>query len=175
MNKLKPSAYYAMYEGGPAIARIQLYEIDPEKNAPVIQRPRGLPNRVLSLDWERQPDHDPADLVRYAKLMGYSAISPVIMKWGSANYSDALNGYGTFVIDDHDYWAHKEYDPKTGEKAASPIPKNKSQHVRYLEPTKRLGLDNIPRFEWGGSQDLPEEAKAVGADGRPAKPNRFAS
>jgi hypothetical protein len=174
MNKVTPGRYYAMWSGGPAIARIKLYEIDPEKNAPVIQRPQGLPNRVLSFDWERQPDHAPADLVHYAKLMGYSAISPVIIKWAFANYSDPLNGYMSVVIDDHDYWATKEYDPASGEKAASPIPGKKSQHVRYLEATKEAGIDYIPRFEWGGSQDLSKEAWATDVTGQPAKPDRFA-
>lgn len=171
-NKMKPGCYYAMYSGGPAIARLKLYEIDPVKNVPVVQRPKGLPNRVLSFDWERQPDHDPADLVRYARLMGYSAISPVIIKWFFANYSDPLNGYTSVVIDDHDYWATKDAEP--GGSAVSPIPKNKSQHVRYLEATKLLGLDYIPRFEWGGSQELPKEAWALDVNGAPTKPNRFA-
>lgn len=174
MNKLKPDAYYAMWSGGPAIGRVKLYEIDPVKNAPVIRRPQGLPNRVLSFDWERQPDHDPADLVRYAKLMGYNAISPVIIKWFFANYSDPMNGYETVVVDARDYWVHKAYDPASGQPASSPIPGRKSQHVRYLEATKELGLNYIPRFEWGGSQDLPKEAWAVDVTGQPAKANRFA-
>ncbi len=174
MNKQKPGAYYAMWSGGPAVARIKLYEIDPEKNAPVIQRPKGLPNRVFSFDWERQPDHDPADLVRYAKLMGYSAISPVIIKWFFANYSEPLNGYESVTIDDHDFWARKTYDPASGEKATSEVPGKKSQHVRYLETTKQFGIDYIPRFEWGGSQDLPKDAWAVDVNGQPTKPNRFA-
>jgi hypothetical protein len=174
MNKQKPGAYYAMWSGGPAVARIRLYEIDAEKHAPVINKPEGLPQRVLSFDWERQPDHNPADLVRYAKLMGYNAISPVIIKWFFANYSDPLNGYDTMVIDDHDYWAHLKYDPAAGQPAASPIPKNKSQHARYLETTKAMGINYIPRFEWGGSADLPVDARAVDVNGAPAKPNRFA-
>jgi len=174
MNKLKPGAYYAMWSGGPAIARIKLYEIDPEKNAPVIQRPKGLPNRVLSFDWERQPDHDPFDLVRYAKLMGYSAISPVIIKWAQANYSEPLNGYMTVNTDDRNYWAKKVYDPASGKDAEAPVPGKPSIHVRYLEATKKYGLDYIPRFEWGGSQDLPKEAWALDGNGQPTKPNRFA-
>ncbi|HBC87692.1 MAG TPA: hypothetical protein DCZ94_12105 [Lentisphaeria bacterium] len=174
MNKLKPNMYYAMWEGGPAVASMKLYEIDPEKNAPLIQKPKGLPSRVLSFDWERQPDHNPADLVRYAKLMGYNAISPVILKWFFANYSDPFNGYDSMVIDDHDYWAHKAYDPAGGKSADSPWPGKKSQHVRYLEETKRYGIDYIPRVEWGGSQDLPKEAWVVEVNGEPAKPNRFA-
>ena len=35
----------------------------------------------------------------------------------------------------------------------------KTQHQRYLEATKQYGLDYIPRFEWGGSQDLPIDAR----------------
>ncbi|MGI5869521.1 MAG: hypothetical protein ACOX9C_08790 [Kiritimatiellia bacterium] len=174
MNKIKPNMYYALWEGGPAVARIKLYEIDPEKNAPVIRKPKGLPSRVLSFDWERQPDHDPADLVRYAKLMGYNAISPVILKWFFANYGEPLNGYESMAIDARDYWARKAYDPASGENAQSPCPGGKSQHVRYLEATKRHGIDYIPRIEWGGSQDLPVEARAIEVTGELAKPNRFA-
>jgi len=174
MNKMRPGAYYAMWSGGPAVARIKLYELDPEKNAPVIQRPQGLPNRVLSFDWERQPDHDPADLVRYAKLMGYSAISPVIIKWAEANYSDPLNGYMSVNTDAHNYWAKKVYDPASGKNAEAPVPGKPSIHERYLEATKKYGVDYIPRFEWGGSQDLPKEAWAIDVNGKPTKPNRFA-
>ncbi|MEZ0297518.1 MAG: sugar-binding domain-containing protein, partial [Candidatus Methylacidiphilales bacterium] len=174
MNKQKPGQYYAMWEGGPAVARIKLYEIDAEKNAPVIHKPEGLPHRVLSFDWERQPDHEPADLVRYAKLMGYNAISPVIIKWAFANYSEPLNGYMTVAIDAHNYWAKKAYDPKSGQPAASPTPGNPSPHLKYLEATKKLGLDYIPRFEWGGSMDVPAEAWAQDGNGQPTRPNRFA-
>ena len=174
MNKVQADKYYAMYDGGPAVGRIRLYELDPEKNAPVIRRPQGVPNRVLQFDWERQPDHQPADLVRYAKLMGYSAISPVIIKWSFANYSEPLNGYMSVNIDAHDYWAKQQYDPKDGKPAAPAVPGKPSTHVRYLEATKQYGIDYIPRFEWGGSMDLPESARAIDENGKPAKPNRFA-
>ena len=174
MNKCKPGAYYAMWSGGPAIGRIRLYEIDPVQNAPAIQLPKGLPHRVLSFDWERQADHDPADFVRYAKLMGYSAISPIMLKWFFANYSEPLNGYTSVAIDDHDYWAESYYDPASHSNAVAALPGKKSQHVRYLEATRQAGLDYIPRFEWGGSQDLPKEAWAVDVNGQPTKANRFA-
>ncbi|HEY1789172.1 MAG TPA: beta galactosidase jelly roll domain-containing protein, partial [Verrucomicrobiae bacterium] len=131
MNKIKPNSLFSMWSGGPAVAHIKLYEIDPAKNSPVIQSPQGLPHRVLSFDWERQPDSHPEDLVRYAKLMGYSAISPVIIKWAFANYSDPLNGYDSIIVDSHNYWTSKKYDPAQGE-AVSPIPGIKSQHERFL-------------------------------------------
>ncbi len=174
MNKMKPGVYYSMWSAGPAVGRIKLYEIDAEKNAPVIERPKGLPSRILSFDWERQPDHHPDDLVRYAKLMGYNAISPVILKWAFANYSDPLNGYRPIVIDDRDYWAGKDYDPAKGQDATSPIPLRQSQHARYLQATKEYGVRYIPRIEWGGSLDLPKQAWAMDVNGEPTKPNRFA-
>lgn len=171
MNKRRPGMYYAMWEAGPAVASIRLYELDPERNAPVIREPEGLPQRTLALDWERQPDHDPEDLIRYAKLMGYSAISPVILKWSFANYADPIDGYDTMQIDARDYWAHVDYE--AGKPARAPDPRRPSQHARYLEAARTLGLDYIPRIEWGGSHLLPEEARAIGADGKSAKPNRF--
>ncbi len=175
MHKGKANGVYSMWSGGPAIARMKLYAIDSEKNAPVIHRPQGLPNRVLSFDWERQPDHEPLDLVRYAKLMGYSAISPVIIKWAEANYSEPLNGYMSVNTDARGYWAKDVYDPASGQKAEAPVPGKPSIHVRYLDATKQEGIGYIPRFEWGGSQDLPKEAWAVDVNGEPMKPNRFAT
>jgi len=175
MNKIRPNSLFSIWSGGPAIARIKLYEIDPAKNAPVIQSPKDLPHRVLSFDWERQADCNPEDLVRYAKLMGYSAISPVIIKWGFANYSDPFNGYDSIAVDAHDYWVSKRYDPTSGQDATSPVPEAKSQHVRFLEATKAWGVDYIPRVEYGGSEDLSRDAWAIGLNGEPTKPNRFAS
>ena len=173
MNKVFPHKYYAMYSAGPAVARIKLYEIDPEKHAPAIQKPQGLPQRVLMFDWERQADHEPADLVKYAKLMGYSAISPLILKWATANYAEPLDGYVSVNIDARNYWVRRFYDAAKGEHAEPAVPGKESVHVRYLAATKRLGLDYIPRFEWGGSQDLPKEACAIDVNGQPTKPNRF--
>lgn len=171
MNKLRPGMYYAMWDGGPAVASIRLYELDVEKNAPVIRKPEGLPQRTLALDWERQADHDPEDLIGYAKLMGYSAISPIMLKWSFANYAKPLDGYDTVQIDPRDYWAH--IDGKEGEKARAPYPERPSQHERYLAATKKMGIDYIPRIEWGGSRLLPDEARAIDSTGKPAKPNRF--
>ena len=171
VNKVTPGKYYTMYDSGPAIARIRLYEIDAEKNAPAIKPPAGLPQRTLMFDWERQADSDPEDLVRYAKLMGYNAISPVILKWGLANWSEPLNGYDTYGEDAQKYWASNDYKPGTN--TVSPVPGVPSQHLKYLAATKRHGIRYIPRFEYGGSLDIPVDARAVGKDGKPAKPDRF--
>ena len=172
-TKVNPGRYFAMYAGGPAIARIKLYEIDPDKNAPVIERPKNLPNRVLSVDWEKEPDHPPADMVSYAKLMGYSAISPLTIKWAGANWAEPLNGYSTFGVDARGYTVISRYDPATGKAAEMAVAGKPSIHTQYLAATKKGGIDYIPRFEYGGSLDLPKETWAIGPDGKTAKPDRF--
>jgi hypothetical protein len=171
INKVTPGKYYTMYEGGPAVAHIKLYEIDVEKNAPQINRPSALPQRVLGFDWERQPEADPEDMARFAKLMGYNAVSPVIIKWAAANFSDPLNGYSTFGEDARKYVIMNDYKPGTD---AGPVVTGKDfQHSRYLAATKRYGIQYIPRFEYGGSLDLPADVRAIGKDGKIAKPSRF--
>lgn len=170
-SKLKENLYYANWEAGPAVGKLKLYEIDPVKNAPVIRYPEGAAHRVLSVDWERQADHEPADFVNYAKLMGYNAVSPIILKWAFANYGEPVPGYDLTVIDPQNYWAHGEVS--VGQ-TPSPWPERASLHRRYLQATRELGMGYIPRIEWGGSEALPESARSVEKDGQLAKPNRFA-
>ncbi len=174
-DEVYPNKYMSMFSGGPAISRIRLYEIDPEKNAPVIRKPEGLPHRVLSFDWERQAEQNPEDMVKYAKLMGYTAISPIILKWGAANYGEPLNGYNSVNVDSHGYWTQVVYDAATmaGQPIAAALPGSPSPHALYLEATKKWGIDYIPRIEYGGSEDLPVSARAVDVDGKLTKPDRF--
>lgn len=119
MNKIKPGRYFTQYAGGAAVGRIKLYEIDPEKNAPTINKPAGLPQRVLMVDWERQADQNPDDIVRYCKLMGYNAVSPIMLKWAFMNYGEALNGYETTFLDAKRYWVRTPYKNSDEEPAAA--------------------------------------------------------
>lgn len=181
MNERKPGDaahpdgyYWAWYQGGAAVATMKLYEIDPVANAPVINRPPStLPQRTLLFDWERQPLAVPNDIVNYAKLMGYSAISPLTLKWAFMNYGDPVAGYDALNVDAASYWVSNPYAKGSGVAPTAPVPGFASIHSQYLAATKNLGLDYIPRFEYGGSYDLPVSAQAIGADGNLAKPNRF--
>ena len=173
VNKVTADKYYCLYEGGPAVSHIKLYEIDAEKSAPRITLPPNLPHRLLMCDWERQADTDPEDTARFAKLMGYNAISPIMLKWILANWSDPLNGYESFDIDAGKYWISSDDAP--GPPATPAVPGKESQHRKFLAATKRYDIQYIPRIEYGGSGDLPVEARAIGKDGNIAKPNRFAS
>ena len=171
MNKRNYPSYFPLFEGGPAVARIRLYELD-QANAPVIRYPDNAPRRVLMLDWERQPLMEPEDVVGYSRLMGYNAVSPVVMKWAFMNYADPIPGYDTYNDDAQGYWDKLATPP--GSVPGASVPGRKSIHSRYLEATSRAGMGYIPRIEYGGSYELPEEARAVDGEGRPAKPNRFA-
>jgi hypothetical protein len=174
MNKIRVT-YFSMYQGGPAIASMKLYEIDPQTNSPVINKPSaGLPQRTLMFDWERQPDHEPADLVNYAKLMGYNAISPIILKWCTTNYSDPMSGYTSCNIDRQNYWTMKDYNnSSTGKLGEAPVPGKESVFNRYLAATKGSGVNFVPRIEYGGSTSLSWSAHATAINGTPSVPNRF--
>jgi hypothetical protein len=173
LNKIKPGYQFSPWQGGPAVATIKLYEISPAANAPAITRPAGLPNRVLCVDWERQPTAVPAHLVDYAKLMGYSAVSPLTLKWAFQNFADPVAGYDSINVDAAHYWVTGTYVQGSGQAPPAAVPGVPSVHVQYLQATKDSGVDYIPRFEYGGSYDLPVAAQAIGADGLPARPNRF--
>lgn len=172
MNKYNPPAYFPLFKGGPAVARIRLYELD-DTHAPEIRYPEDAPRRTLMLDWERQPLMEPADVVAYSRQMGYNAVSPVVMKWAMMNYADPIPGYESYNDDARGYW-DKLVTP-AGELPRAAVPGRKSIHQRYLEATFRAGMGYVPRIEYGGSELLPAAARAVDGGGRPAKPNRFAS
>ena len=178
MNKIKPGIYFTPYSGGTAVATMKLYEIDPVANAPKITLPpAGLPQRVMTVDWEHQATQLPADIVNYAKLMGYSAVSPIAgIKWNFQNWADPIAGYNSANVDAEHFWVVSRYVAGSGTPPASPVPGVPSIHAQYLATTEEfLGLDYIPRFEYGGSYDLPVTAQSIGADGTTAKPNRYAT
>ncbi len=138
------------YAGGPAVSRIRLYEIDTDKNSPIVTRPTGQPQRTLMVDWERGPQLAPADMVRYCRLMGYDAVAPCIQKWAFAAYWRAGNEY-----------IHQQ-------------PSERAIYQQYLDACRTSGVKLIPRIEYGGTKLLPDAAKALGPDGKYAKPSRFA-
>ena len=198
MSKAKPGRYVQQYQGGPAIARIRLYELDYEKAIPVIRKPEGLPQRIMAMDWERQADQPPEDIVRYAKLMGYNAISPIMLKWAFMNYGDPMPGYETTFIDKKRYWvrasagesiepAEESTEEETpGEPQAAANGKSKPEptkwiwpnppvHTQYLAATKKYDMGYIPRIEYGGSNALPQEAHVINGEGEYAKPTRFSA
>ncbi len=175
MDQRKPGYYFSDYEGGAAVSTIKLYEIDPKANEPHLTLPpRGLPRRTMTFDWERQPTSPPADMVAYARLMGYSAVSPTILKWGFTNFAAPVQGFTSANVDAAHYWETSPEGTQGGSTPTTGSPP-KSVHEQYLDATRESGVDYMPRIEYGGSNVLPVWARSIGADGRIAKPDRFAS
>jgi hypothetical protein len=171
-----PNSYWSIYTGGTAVGTISLYAIDPVANAPVINLPTGLPQRILTFDWERPATQPPADLCNYAKLMGYNTISPLIgMKWGTQHFGPPLAGYQTSGVDPENYPWLNPYTKGSGIPPPPLFAGVSSWHEQFLTQTAAVGINYIPRFEYGGSYDLPQSAWATSADGTFAKPNRYPS
>ncbi len=174
MNKLKPQLYFSMYPAGPAVGRIRLYELDPEKHAARLNFPAGQPHRKFMMDWERQAVIEPLDTVRYCKLMGYNAVAPIILKWHFMNFGAPMAGYESHNMDERGYWL-RQSNTERGKVTTPALADHPSMHDRFLDATRQLGVEYIPRFEYGGSLDLPAEAYAIAANAQVAKPTRFSS
>ena len=152
----KGNTTYPQYEGGAAASQIRLYELDAAAHAPTIRFPEGQKRRTLTVDWERAPRIQAEDMVRYCKLMGYNAVSPVILKWTSAVYWE---GGGAW--------------PDKGDRIDGTAAR--SWHENFLASTRRWDIQYIPRLEFGGSNALPDEAKAIGPDGKMSRCGRYTS
>lgn len=155
--------YASAWESGPAVAEIRLYEIkDIKAHYPEIRFPENGPRRSLMMDWEQEPRAVPYDMARWARFMGYTAIAPVFQKWASMGYYDTEMGWN---VPTDTAW---NTAVREGES-------NRDLLRNHLEGSARAGIGFVPRVEYGGSPDLPKEARAVGPDGRTAAAGRYAS
>jgi hypothetical protein len=171
-----PNFYWSIYTDGPAVGTISLYTIDPVANAQAINYPASLPQRILTFDWERQVSMPVEDVCNYAVLMGYNTISPLVgAKWGTEHFGPPLAGYTTSGVDPEEYLWYSNYTMGSGIPPPPKFAGVPSYHEQFLTETAAVGLNYIPRFEYGGSFDLPQSAWAIAADGTFAQPNRYAS
>lgn len=151
-------AYTGQYEAGPAVAEIRLYEIpNAPAHEPQIRFPEGAPRRVMMLDWEREPEAPPADVVRYARLMGFTHLSPTIQKWAYGGYWNTDLGFRA----------------PTWHKVSREGERDEDIYDKWLAATANSGLALVPRVEYGGGPNLPESAKVIGPDGKIDPAGRF--
>jgi hypothetical protein len=149
-------AYAAAYDGGPAVAEMRLYELpDNFSTAPKI-----APNssRLLMMDWERQPESPPEDVVRYAKLMGLNALAPSIQKW-------SFNGF---------WYSSLGFKPSGFYKTAPAGEDDRGIYQDWLDATRNSGIKLVPRIEYGGGPNLPQAAWVIGPDGNIDPVGRYA-
>lgn len=147
---------------GPAVARLQLLELPDDALAgPAIRYPEGQPRRVLMADWEREPETPAADLVAHARFIGLNAVAPAILKWGRLAYWETSLGKMQQTT--------TTWNDVRAERPANEVP----IYDHFLAATRGSGVALIPRLEVGGTEDIPEDQRAVGTNGTKAKPNRF--
>jgi hypothetical protein len=101
---------------------------------------------------------DPADVANYVKLMGTNVVSPVIQKWAA-----------------HAFWDSKKtsFAPPGWYKAAPEGMRDQDIYQRWLDTTKKLNVQLVPRIEYGGSPTLPAEAHVIGPNGKQDKCGRY--
>lgn len=140
-------AYAGAYDGGPAVAEMRLYELpDNLSTAPAVSR---TSSRLLMMDWERQPESPPEDVVRYARLLGLNALAPSIQKWSS-------NGF---------WHSNLGFAPSVAYKTAPAGQDDRDIYEDWLQATRNSGIKLVPRIEYGGGPQLPQEAWVIGPDG----------
>lgn len=145
------------YDGGPAVAQLRLYELpDDYSSAPRID---PASKRILMMDWERQPEAPPEDVVRYAKLLGLNAVAPSIQKW-------SFNGL---------WHSQLGFAPSSLYKTDRPDQDDRDIYGKWLAATKKANMKFIPRIEYGGGPQLPKEAWVVGPDGEIDRVGRYAN
>ncbi len=106
--------------------------------------------------------------------MGYNTISPLVgAKWGTEHFGPPLAGYTTSGVDPNGWLWGNNYAFGSGIPPPPKFAGVPSYHEQFLTETAAVGLNYIPRFEYGGSFDLPVPAQAINAAGSPAKPNRY--
>ncbi|HAI12851.1 MAG TPA: hypothetical protein DCM28_14175, partial [Phycisphaerales bacterium] len=150
--------YSAEYNVGPAAAEIRLYELPDDDSAlPTIRYPENLPRRVLMMDWERQPEAPPADVVSYARHMGMNAIGPVMQKWLSHAFFESKTGMR----------------PPGWYRAAPEGQRDEDVYGWWLDATRKANLPIIPRIEYGGGPNLPKEAHVIAPNGKIDPCGRF--
>ncbi len=153
-------AYVPQYSAGSAVSQIRLYEIsDLAAYNPKVRLPEGLPQRIFMADWEREPEAIAKDVVAHARFSGYNAIAPSILKWGSLGF-----------------WHVTGMNIRPVQGVREPLPDTDvSPYEIYLDATREAGMKIFPRLEYTGTEDIPKDQRAIGPEGGPAKPNRFAT
>lgn len=152
-------SYWPQYQAGPGVAQIRLYEMPEDNSAyPVVRLPEG-PRRWFIADWEREPEWIAKDVVRHARMMGFNGLSPSFLKWGRLAFWHVKGEIGIDPM-------KPIRDPL--------LPGETAALDSYLAATKAAGLAIFPRLEYGGTEKIPENERAIGPNGGPAKPNRFA-
>jgi hypothetical protein len=167
-----PGARNAPFSKKPLVISISLYQLYTLAR----MRPNTtVPAHLQRYAWVESDEPLPTDNVAFsphgnAMLYGLNAIAPGALAWNGnalhnsivmfpcARYRQPLRQ----IVDGIEYATDRDED------AASQF----NFMAQYTALARQLKLAVVPRFEYGGSDDLPAAARAVAANGEPYPPQR---
>ena len=160
-----PGTLNAPFSRKPLLIEISLNEFQ-TIGVPKINR--TFPKKYQRYSWVESEDVFPKDNVRYSPLInsifyGLNSVAPAVLSWnahGTANNSILFRSqqYRQSVrslIDGAEFETDKMEDSN----------KRYDFWSEYLNWARQLKLNVFPRFEYGGSDDLPEKAHVIKSDG----------
>jgi len=160
-----PGTLNAPFSRKPLLLEISLSEFH---TIAVPRVTRTFPKEYQRYTWVESEDALPKDDVRFSPLInslfyGLNSVSPAVISWnahGTANDSvlfrtDQYRQPVRSLVNNVEYETDKMEDSH----------KRYDYWNEYLKWSRQLNLNVFPRIEYGGSDDLPEKAYAVKADG----------
>ncbi|RLD09912.1 MAG: hypothetical protein DRI44_07395, partial [Chlamydiae bacterium] len=165
-----PGSLNAPFSRKPLLVEITLNEFQ-TMGIPKIKR--TFPKEYQRYTWVESEDALPKDNVRFSPLIntvfyGLNSVAPAVLSWnahGTANNSILFKSEQyrqpvRSLIEGTEYETDKIEDSN----------KRYNFWSEYLRWSYQLKLNVFPRFEYGGSDDLPEKAHVVKSDGKPPLP-----
>jgi len=170
-----PGNRNAPFSRKPAIISINLYEFYSISFPRINQT---FPKEYQRYTMTQSEDSLPRDDVRFSPLVnaafyGLNSVSPQVLAWNG--HGEANN---TLLIPSLHYrqpvrkfLKNVEFDTDQMENATNKF----NFWAEYLRWANKLKLNVLPCFEYGGSDDLPEDARAINQDGNlyPARIRSF--
>jgi len=165
-----PGKLNAPFSRKPLLIEISLSEF---QTIGIPKTHRTFPKKYQRYSWVESEDAFSKDNVRYSPLInsifyGLNSVAPAVLSWnahGAANNSILFKStqYRQSVrslINGEEYETDKMEDSN----------KRYDFWDEYLNWARQLKLNVFPRFEYGGSDDLPENAHVIKSDGEPNVP-----
>jgi hypothetical protein len=165
-----PGKRNAPFSHKPLLISISLYQM---YTIARVRPNQSVPAHLQRYAWVESDEPTPADNVEFsthvnALFYGLNAIAPGALAWNGhaqrnsivmfpcARYRQPLRQ----IVDGQEFATDRDEDP--------------ASHFNFMAQhsalARQLKLSVLPRFEYGGSDDLPPDAHALSADGTPYPP-----
>lgn len=167
-----PGKRNAPFSHKPLVISISLYQM---YTLARVRPNHTVPAHLQRYAWVESDEPTPADNVEFsthvnALFYGLNAIAPGALAWNGHAQRNSIVMFPTTryrqplrqIIDGQEYATDRDEDP--------------ASHFNFMAQhaalARQLKLTVLPRFEYGGSDDLPPDARALSADGTSYPPQR---